>query len=228
MAPAPWAAPAPLTHAQLREQRQSFWGSRAAAGGAEQTWATLKMAAEAMLEDDIDTANVICEAAQITVPGGVLSEAYDATGRRYTVEPACFSTPTNLIIRSSAATNDGGHSDSIEAGISSTAATGQTASAAAAAAATATGDNNMTLHIQVFGQGHNGTERRSVRVAPSMSVAAAKQEFASEQSTRGEEPVPVSRQRYIFGGRELDDAQTLASCGVTEDAVVQLMIRPQV
>ena len=124
MAPAPWAAPAPLTHAQLREQRQSFWGSRAAAGGAEQTWATLKMAAEAMLEDDIGTANVICEAAQITAPGGSLSEAYDATGRRYTVERACFSTPTNLVIHSGAAENDRGDSDSIDADINRAAATG--------------------------------------------------------------------------------------------------------
>ena len=85
----------------------------------------------------------------------------------------------------------------------------------------------MALHIQVFGQGHNGTERRSLSVAPSMSVAAAKQAFASDQSARGEGPVSVSRQRFIFGGRELDDAQTLASCGVMEDAVVQLMIRQQ-
>ena len=42
---------------------------------------------------------------------------------------------------------------------------------------------------------------------------------------QGADVAPVDRQRVLFGGRILADADSLAAAGVAGDAVVQVMIR---
>jgi len=41
-----------------------------------------------------------------------------------------------------------------------------------------------------------------------------------------EEGINETRQRFLFAGKLLDNAQTLMKAGVLEDSVVQIMVRP--
>lgn len=54
-------------------------------------WNYLKMASEALLEGDAETANAIIEAASIRSPSGSLSLCYDERGNEYKVPDYCFS-----------------------------------------------------------------------------------------------------------------------------------------
>ena len=93
--PAPWQSPETQTASQLAQKRETFWGSQSS--GAAVVWSNLRVASEALLAGDVDLAATVLDAADIRVPGGELSLAYDATGRSYVLPLWVFSSPTNLV-----------------------------------------------------------------------------------------------------------------------------------
>ena len=58
-----------------------------------------------------------------------------------------------------------------------------------------------------------------LEVEPSATVADVKAVIESRQG------VPAEAQRLLFGGRQLEDACTLAMCGVTDDSQMYVSLR---
>ena len=78
--PAPaWTELHPVTLSQLTMKREGFWGSQSS--GRPVVWSNLKVAAEAMLNGDVELANTVLDAADIRVPNSDLSICYDALGQ---------------------------------------------------------------------------------------------------------------------------------------------------
>ena len=75
-------------------KREEFWNTRCT--GHQQVWDAIKVASELLRNSDVNMANTILEAAQITTPNGSLGVCYDATGQKYEVDAYCYSNPTSF------------------------------------------------------------------------------------------------------------------------------------
>eukprot|EP00968_Pinguiococcus_pyrenoidosus_P007989 scaffold556_cov221-Pinguiococcus_pyrenoidosus.AAC.19 len=84
-----------VSRAELKRRREEFWHTRVS--GNPQAWSVLKMAAEAMLNGEVDTANAIVDAGGIITPNGTLSICYDDLGGSYEVPRFAYSDPANLL-----------------------------------------------------------------------------------------------------------------------------------
>lgn len=89
-----WAADIPMTEGQLRGKRDEFWETAPAFEGRTEIWDALKAASE---QEDLVMAQAIVDSANISLPTGSLTEAYDELGNNYKVPLYCINKPTNLI-----------------------------------------------------------------------------------------------------------------------------------
>lgn len=80
-----WKSDVPLTEGQLRSKRDEFWDTAPAFEGRKEIWDALRAAAVAGEASDYDLAQAIIDGANVTVPGGYLTECYDELGTRYQV-----------------------------------------------------------------------------------------------------------------------------------------------
>jgi hypothetical protein len=91
-----WTADMPLTMGQLQGRRDTFWDTAPMYDGRREIWDALRAAVEAAEREEYDLAQAILSGANITLPTGHLSEAYDELGNRYVIPRYCLSQPTNL------------------------------------------------------------------------------------------------------------------------------------
>lgn len=94
--PVVWSADVPLTMGQLQGRRDTFWDTAPMYDGRREIWDALKAAVEAAEQEDYDLAQAILSGANITLPTGHLSEAYDELGNRYVIPRYCLNKPTNM------------------------------------------------------------------------------------------------------------------------------------
>eukprot|EP00731_Ephydatia_muelleri_P020630 Em0013g357a len=83
----------PLTEGQLRGKRDTFWDTAPVYEGRKEIWEALRAAADAADTGDYDLAQAILDGANISIPTGQLTEAYDELGNRYVIPPYCLSPP---------------------------------------------------------------------------------------------------------------------------------------
>ncbi|XP_028391642.1 ubiquitin domain-containing protein 2-like [Dendronephthya gigantea] len=89
-----WSTEVPMTEGQLRSKRDEFWETAPAFEGRKEIWDALKAATE---QDDVSMAQAIVDSANITLPTGSLTEAYDELGNNYKVPLYCINKPSNLL-----------------------------------------------------------------------------------------------------------------------------------
>ncbi|CAB3990315.1 Ubiquitin domain-containing 2 [Paramuricea clavata] len=89
-----WSTEVPMTERQLRSKRDEFWETAPAFEGRKEIWDALKAATE---QEDISMAQAIVDSANISLPTGSLTEAYDELGNNYKVPLYCINKPSNLI-----------------------------------------------------------------------------------------------------------------------------------
>lgn len=85
----------PQTATQIAMKRQTFWESRVT--GSTVVWQNLKLAAEALLNSDVELAETALQAAEIRLQASDLSLCYDMTGQSYEIPAWVYRDPTNLV-----------------------------------------------------------------------------------------------------------------------------------
>eukprot|EP01025_Chloroclados_australasicus_P004914 TRINITY_DN11344_c0_g1_i1.p3 TRINITY_DN11344_c0_g1~~TRINITY_DN11344_c0_g1_i1.p3 ORF type:complete len:120 (+),score=11.80 TRINITY_DN11344_c0_g1_i1:223-582(+) len=89
-----WSSPdGMLTRSELERQREEFWETQPSYGGAPEVWATLRSVVEA---DDLSTAAVYLDAAEIKIAKRDMTAFYDARGFLYEIPKYCVSYPSNM------------------------------------------------------------------------------------------------------------------------------------
>ena len=144
-----------------------------------QVWQALRAAAEC---EDQDTAQAILDAIQGTLPHGNMSVVYDELGNRYDLPPYCLSEPSNMV-----------HGGGAEAGQLSIGGDGE-ASGSTPDGAAEVSEINVRLRLST------GSEL-AWSGAQTTSIGVLKVHIATEEG------IAVGRQRFLFGGKLLQDAQ---------------------
>ncbi|KAI9140712.1 hypothetical protein BKA69DRAFT_1078359 [Paraphysoderma sedebokerense] len=92
---ATWSSEKPMTEDEWKSKKETFWDTAPSYEGKLEIWQALKSACEA---DDINLAQCILDAAQISLPTGDLTQGcYDILGNRYVLPNYVIIAPTNLI-----------------------------------------------------------------------------------------------------------------------------------
>jgi len=89
-----WTSESSMTVSQLKSKRDEFWDTAPKYEGRREIWDALKAACET---EDVTLAQAILDSANIFLPTGVLTDAYDELGNKYTIPVYCISEPTNLV-----------------------------------------------------------------------------------------------------------------------------------
>lgn len=92
--PISWKSAVPITRRQLERKRTEFWETAPAYGGSMEAWQAIREAVN-VGHVDIDTARMILACAGILTPTGVITEAYDERGFKYTIPTYCICDPIN-------------------------------------------------------------------------------------------------------------------------------------
>lgn len=92
--PRPWSSGQPVSKEGLDLKRDEFWTTRVT--GREEIWGAIKLASELLINNDVDMANQILLAAEVTTPSGTLAVCYDRLGNKYEVEAYCYSNPVKF------------------------------------------------------------------------------------------------------------------------------------
>jgi len=83
-----------ITAQQLEQERNQFWESRV--GGSIEMWQALRTCAEACHQGDLQLANAILEASNLSTPSGTLEVCYDERGYEYAIPNYCRLSPNEL------------------------------------------------------------------------------------------------------------------------------------
>ena len=79
---------------QLLSSREEFWNTRVE--GNKLMWQALRSCCEAILNNDIELANAILQASNMTTSTGYVDECYDELGRLYNVPKYCYCDPVEI------------------------------------------------------------------------------------------------------------------------------------
>ncbi|QDZ20065.1 ubiquitin domain-containing protein [Chloropicon primus] len=88
-----WKSEEPITREKLQQLRDEFWDTAPHYGGESVIWDALKVAVSA---DDIESAKLILDAADVIISEPDLSVCYDQKGRKYELPVFVLSDPINL------------------------------------------------------------------------------------------------------------------------------------
>lgn len=199
--PGKYQAKPAMTFEALKSKRTEFWDTRVHNNST--TWSNLKMAADAMLDKDVDTANAIVAAADIRTPQGSLELVYDERGSQYRVPQYCWNTPSNLL-------------DDDFANAHKAAADNGAASPAGVSWA-------LTLRV-----GPGARPDQQLAINSGSTVRQLKEELVAQSPPETDGgALSADRMRIMFWGKELKDAEVLSKTRVENNAVVQVFVRPQ-
>mmetsp|Transcript_95 Transcript_95/g.139 ORF Transcript_95/g.139 Transcript_95/m.139 type:complete len:247 (+) Transcript_95:163-903(+) len=191
----------PITLAELTNQRTEYWATRTE--GNSHMWNAIQSAADAVLLDDLTLANAILEASEITTPNGLLEVLYDNRGYQYKVPIYCIANPVELVQSNASA----------ELAYKNISPNGSTKMGIIV-------DNTppITIRIRI----NPGDLNMKVQASPNCTI----NDLKSIISNNSEQPCEEDRQRIIFMGRELKNAQKISDVGFEENKVVQVFLRP--
>ena len=230
--PASWRSATPMTQRELETAREEFWHTRVT--GAPEMWGALRMAADAVRDGDCALANTILVASELSAPEGDLGLTYDIRGTRYEVKRFCFSTPANVLTGAAemkVCDKKPGAADGESGGA------GASGAASGAANPAAASGEQVPLKIRVCSAG----VPRDITVSVPASSTIWNMKAQLQKDTGGQEGIPATekakvcgidpvpgpdRQRVLYRGKELRDAQLLADCKIDPESVVQVFIRP--
>mmetsp|Transcript_37437 Transcript_37437/g.92102 ORF Transcript_37437/g.92102 Transcript_37437/m.92102 type:complete len:254 (-) Transcript_37437:113-874(-) len=193
--PPAWKSDVSMTEGQLLSKRDEFWDTAPAFNGRAEIWQALRAAAEC---EDMDTAQAITSAVNITLPVGNLSVVYDELGNKYEIPPYCLSRPANMVL-SDANAHQGGQP-------------------LAVSAATPQDAPNLRVKLRM------STGLELLWKGPADTTVLKLKHFVRDNS---EEQISIERQCFFWSGQMLTDTQTLAGRNIFADAVVQVMVRPE-
>lgn len=200
----PYRHGSPITQADLETRRNVFWGTQVQ--GNADMWNALRTASNALLNQDYNLANAILEASNISTPNASLEICYDERGFEYKVPIFCYSKPIEL---SNANTLP-------EANLVSTNPKPNTIITAA------------PLHLRV--RVNPGDYNLQVDASTADSILALKRTILEQsQEKQAVVGIPIceeNRQRIMFLGKELQNAQLLGEVGLDDSKVVQVFLRP--
>eukprot|EP01038_Epipyxis_sp_PR26KG_P015924 gene15924-21604_t len=206
-----------ITQTELNNSRLEFWQTRT--DGNAVMWQAIRTAAEAILDNDLGLANAILEASNISTPGGTLEVSYDERGHQYKVPNYCIANPIELAGVGPALTDNNlptattvNDPKKLTKGNSSTKAKVVEA-----------------VPIQVKIRINPGDYNLLVQAETTYSILDLKHSIV-EQSLQSTAQLPAlaeERQRIIFMGRELQNAQIIGELGLDESKVIQVFLRPQ-
>lgn len=201
--PRPYSHGSKLTSAQLKTQRNEFWSTRVE--GNNQMWQSLRSASEALINRDLTLANGILNASNISTPLGSLELCYDELGNEYRVPAYCYCTPNDI-------------TDGVELSPRSDLPPSKRDAKGTPIKLkirTSPGDSNFTIVADT-----------------SNSVYELKRLIAAESKLLHDNNPNIPycqeyRQRIMFLGREILNAQFLDEAGFEEAKVVQVYLRPE-
>lgn len=194
-----------MSMAELEAQRVEFWDSRVT--GNTHMWNALRSAAEALNSNDASLATAIMTASNITAPNGTIELCYDELGNEYKIPTYCFTIPNNVVDTSKIA---GGDKRTV------TPAKNIKSEAITLKIRVNPGDYNMSVSVN--------TANTIAELKAAISTEASR--LTSEEGNSFSCLCAEQRQRLIFLGKELKNAQYLADIGFDENRVVQVFLRP--
>jgi len=190
----------------MDRRREEFWHTRTS--GSPHVWSMLRMAAEAMLGGEVDTANAIVEAGGVMTPNGTLALCYDELGATYEVPMYAYSDPANL-------------TDKVE----SDKAMKEVNMKLRDRGSNADDATPLNANFRVA----PGESLYRISIRKSSLVLELKAAINAEvlEKTDGAQDVPVGRMRLIWWGREMQDDQTLLEAGLLDEQMIQVYLRPE-
>jgi len=188
-----WKSEIPITMGQLRSKRDEYWETQPAFEGRKEIWDALRAAAET---DDMALAQAFVDGANITLPSGQLSDAYDELGNHYTVPLYCISLPTNIITCEDASSpNDAAARDNI-----------------------LKEPSGEELLIKIRLSTSNKDTKMTVRTGE--TIGAIKHRIHNDFG------VAPNKQRCFFAGKLLYDKLTIGETKISRGYVVQIVVAP--
>lgn len=207
--PGPFRLGSPVNTAQLKQMRDEFWSTRV--GGSPLMWQALRSSSEAMLAGDAALANAILEASGVSTPYGNLDLCYDERGYLYKVPPYCVGNPEDVI--------EGGSSETF----STISQKSFFPFGGAKVPVVKPEGRPLKLRIKVY----PGDKAMTVNATTSDNIAELKALVEVRATEIENMPVvDASRQRLIFLGKELKDAQLLGDIGLDDSRVLQIFLKP--
>eukprot|EP00794_Sanderia_malayensis_P005431 gene5431-6110_t len=186
-----WKSEVALTRNQLQSKRDEFWETSPAYEGKREIWDALKAACET---DDVSLAQAIVDGANIILPTGSLTDAYDELGNHYVIPVYCVSLPLNLI------TNEE------QSGVSST-------SKESVADESVLGEEfGIRCRLSTTCKDHK------INVRGGELVGSVKKRLGKELA------INPSTQRWFFSGKMLYDKMTIEETRIQKGFVIQVVI----
>lgn len=217
-----------MTLGQLKSKRDEFWDTQPNYSGRREIWQAVKAALEC---EDKETAQLIVDAVDVTLPNGNLSLVYDELGNKYEIPAFCLCDPDNLVpeggdgVAAAAAGAPAGGGGGAAGGRTP----GELAPTGAAAGATKEKQaieakkqaqsieaKKMTVKLRL----NPGPELKWS--GPASTTIAELKSFVQE-----EQGVAPGRQRLIFGGMILTNDQNLTTARLVDDGVVQVIVKAE-
>jgi len=192
-----------MTIGQLKSKRDEFWDTQPNYSGRREIWQAVKGALEC---EDKETAQLILDAVDVTLPNGNLSLVYDELGNKYEIPNFCLCDPDNLV-------PEGGDG--------------------AGAGARSPGEAGGTPGAKKDKDGDKEEKKLGIKLrlnpGPELKWSGPASATIGEIKAFVEEDqgIPPARQRLIFGGMILTNDQTLTAAKLVEDGVVQVIVRPE-
>ncbi|RPB03172.1 hypothetical protein L873DRAFT_1801301 [Choiromyces venosus 120613-1] len=207
-----WVSKIPLTAGQLRHQREEYFDTRVT--GRMEIWNAIRMAVD-VLDDDLETAQQILNAAGVSIPTGNLRNGvFDELGNRYDLPEYCVSTPMNLL-----QTPDGG--DDIE----------EKGAPSDDEEAEFRRDEKGKVPIHLQENIYSVAARLSDRGGPDILVRFAKNDHARVLAKRILEnsgiPPDQFKVRIAYLGKILKDTETLHEHGWVDGHLVNALVFPK-
>jgi hypothetical protein len=181
----------------------------------------VQVVSEAMIQHNIELANTLLDAADIRVPHGDLSVAYDSLGQLYQVPRYAYSTPSNVMSEEEAAAaaqkSRKAHQGPVE---------------------------DLPLVIRISASTTNMEQDVKLTLRSDTTVGELKAQLsrvlASGSHDQTYEPTSITkpnkwagkglaahRQRIMYRGRELPDSNHMQELGVSAGSYIQIFVRPE-
>ena len=206
--PLPWSSGQPVSREGLDLKRDEFWTTRVT--GREEIWGAIKLASELLINNDVDMANQILLAAEVTTPSGTLAVCYDRLGNKYEVEAYCYSNPIKF---------QEGHVEKAGGGKTKE-RTDDSDPGADMVLRMRTSIREIEMKVNTH------QNERVCTLKKILAEATANYKPNSDNEVPKEFPLEVSKMRFLCHGYELKkDNATLDMYNVKDNDVVQVMVR---
>ena len=208
--PRPWSSGQPVSREGLALKRDEFWTTRVT--GREEIWGAIKLASELLINNDVDMANQILLAAEVTTPQGTLAVCYDRLGNKYEVEAYCYSNPVKF---QEGHVEKSGNSKTMEK-------TDDSNPGDDIVLRMRTSVREIEIKVNTHANERICTLKKLLKEATEQYRANA-----GDKEVPDEFPIEESKMRFLCHGYEMKkDNATLDMYNVKDNDVVQVMIRP--